>query len=169
MAPEPLRALTRALGRLAAWPLALLILFEEWGWEPLQRALVRLAHALGLQWLEGRIRALPSYPALALLLVPSLLLLPVKLAALWLIGHGHVAQGTLVVIAAKIAGTALVARIFTLTRDALLRLPWFAWIYGRWTGFKEQLLARVRASWPWRWARAMKRRWRTRWALWRRG
>jgi hypothetical protein len=163
-----LRELTRALGRLAAWPLALLILFEEWGWEPLQRALVRLGQALGLQWLEARIRALPPYAALALLVVPSLLLVPVKLLALWLIGQGHVVQGTLVIVAAKIVGTALVARIFTLTRDALLRLRWFAWLYGRWTGFKEMLLDRARATWPWRWARAMKRHWRMRWAAWRR-
>ena len=76
------RQLLRALGRLAAWPLALLILFEEWGWEPLQRGMVRLGHALGLQGLEARIRTLPPYAALAVFLVPSLLLLPVKLLAL---------------------------------------------------------------------------------------
>jgi hypothetical protein len=57
---------------------------------------------------------------------------------------------------------------FTLTRDALLRLAWFAWLYGRWTAFKDALLARARASWPWRWARATKRHWRLRWAAWRR-
>ena len=162
------RQLLRALGRLAAWPLALLILFEEWGWEPLQRGMVRLGHALGLQGLEARIRTLPPYAALAVFLVPSLLLLPVKLLALWLIAHGHAVEGMLVIVAAKIAGTALVARLFTLTRDALLRLAWFAYVYGRWTGFKEAMLERVRASWPWRWGRAMKRRWRMRWDAWRR-
>ena len=169
MARDLLRQLIRFLGRLAAWPLALLILFEEWGWEPLQRGMVRLGQALGLEGVEARIRKLPSYLALAVLVVPSLLLLPVKLLALWLISHGHVVEGTLVIIVAKVAGTALVARLFTLTRDALLRLNWFAYLYGRWTGFKEALLERVRASWPWRWARAMKRHWRMRWQAWRRG
>ncbi len=168
MERSPLRALARVLGRIAAWPLALLILFEEWGWEPLQRALVRLGEALHLQWLEARIRRLPPYPALVLLVVPSLLLFPVKLLALWLMGHGHVVQGALVIAAAKLVGTALMARLFLLTRDALLRLAWFATLYARWMAFKQALLERVRASWPWRWGRAMKRRWRMRWQAWRR-
>ncbi len=163
------RNLLKALLRLLSWPLALVILFEEWGWEPLQRAFVRLAHALGLQWLEARIRALPSYAALALFLLPTLLLLPVKLLALWLIGHGHLLWGTLVILAAKLTGTAVLARLFTLTRPALLRLAWFAGLYARWTGFKEALLAQVRASWPWRAGRVLKRRWQRRWQGWTRG
>lgn len=163
------RPLMRALGRLAAWPLALVILFEEWGWEPLQRGLVRLGQLLRLQWLEARIRALPPYAALALLVAPSALLLPVKLLALWLLARGHMVQGTLVIVAAKIVGTALLARLFLLTQPTLMRLAWFAALYTRWVAFKQMLLDRVRASWPWRWGRAMKRHWRRRWELWRRG
>ena len=37
-----------------------------------------------------------------------------------------------------------------------MQLHWFAWLYQRWMGFKEPLLTRVRASWPWRAARAIK-------------
>lgn len=158
-----LQRLGRALGRLASWPLALVILFEEWGWEPLQRALVRVAQALGLQRLEERIRSLPPYAALALFLLPTLMLLPVKLAALWLIGHGQVVAGTGVIVGAKVAGTAIVARLFTLTRAALMQLAWFALLYTRWTSWKDALLVQVRASWPWRWARVAKRNWRRRW------
>ncbi|GAB2606875.1 hypothetical protein GCM10027034_45250 [Ramlibacter solisilvae] len=160
----------QALGRLLAWPLALLILFEEWGWEPLQRALLRLAQALRLEWIEPRIRALPPYAALALFLLPTLLLLPVKLLALWLIGHQHALLGGAVIVTAKVAGTAVVARLFSLTQPALLRLDWFASLYLRWTAWKNALLAHVRASWPWRWGRAMKRQWQRRWRLfWRQG
>ena len=157
----------RWLARAASWPLALLILFEEWGWEPLQAALVRLGRWLGLAWLEARIRTLPPYAALASLLLPSLLLIPVKLAALWAIGHGHAVLGMLIIVAAKIGGTAVVARLFTLTKDTLLQLAWFANLYGRWARFKEGLLQQVRASWPWRAGRALKRQWRRRWELWR--
>jgi hypothetical protein len=168
-----LKTLLRMLARLASWPLALLILFEEWGWQPLQRALARLAERLHLQWLGEKIRALPPYAALALFLLPSVALLPVKLLALWLIGRGHVMLGAGVIVAAKIAGTAVVARLFTLTQPALMQLPWFASLYGRWTRWKDALLAQVRASWPWRWGRVLKRRsvrrWRRRWQLWRHG
>ena len=164
-----LQSLLRMLGRLASWPLALLILFEEWGWLPLQRALAWLGERLGLQWLEARIRTLPPSAALALFLLPSVLLLPVKLLALWLIGQGQVLLGTAVIVVAKIAGTALVARLFTLTQPALMQLAWFASLYTRWTRWKDALLAHVRASWPWRWGHVMKRRLQRRWQLWRHG
>jgi hypothetical protein len=164
-----LRELGKGSGRFASWPLALLILFEEWGWQPLQQAVAWLGARLGLQWLESRIRALPPYAALAVFLLPSLMLLPVKLLALWLIGNGHVVLGTAVIVAAKIAGTAVVARLFTLTQPALMRLGWFARLYGRWTAWKEALLAYVRASWPWRWGRVARRRWQRQWQLWRAG
>lgn len=162
--PQRLR---RFLEGLAGAVLALLILFEEWGWEPLQRLLARLGQWLHLQWLEDRVRRLPPYGALALFALPTLALLPVKLAALWLIGKGQVFAGAVVVILAKVVGTAVVARLYTLTAPALLRLAWFADLHGRWTAWKNGLLARVRASWPWRAGRVLKRRLRRRWQAWR--
>lgn len=163
----PRRGFLKALGRVASWPIGLLILFEEWGWEPLQRGLAWIGARLRLQWLGDAIERLPPYAALAVLVVPSILLFPVKLAALWLLAHGHMMLGTAVIVAAKVVGTAVIARLFTLTRPALLRLSWFAAVYGRWTVWKEAVLAYVRASWPWRWGQVMKRRWRRRWAIWR--
>ncbi|MBA2963010.1 MULTISPECIES: hypothetical protein [Ramlibacter] len=162
------RWLVNLLGWLLRWPLALLILFEEWGWEPLQHALVRLSERLRLRWLEPRIRALPPYPALALYAVPALLLLPVKLLALAAIGSGHVVLGAAVIVTAKVAGTAVLARLFTLTRPALMRLPWFARCYEGWTAWKEALLAQVRASATWQAARVMRRWLGLRWAALRR-
>ena len=150
--------LIRILKALFGWLLALLILFEEWGWEPLQRVLAWIGRWPGLRWIEGRIRALPPYGALAIFLLPTLLLIPVKLLALWLIGQGKVLAGTLVILTAKLVGTAIVARLFALTQPALLQLDWFAQLYARWTGWKDRLLAQVRASWPWRLGRVMKHR-----------
>jgi hypothetical protein len=157
----------RWLRRLLEALLALLILFEEWGWEPLQRALAWVARLPPLAWLERRVAALPPYAALAAFAVPTLLLLPVKLAALWLIGGGRAGLGLAVILVAKVAGTALVARLFQLTRPALMQLAWFARVYMRWTSWKEALLARVRASWAWRVGRVVKRRVAQRMARWR--
>jgi hypothetical protein len=153
----------RWLARLLQWPLALLILFEEWGWEPLQRLLARIGRWPGLRWLEARIQRLPPPAALALFLLPSLALLPVKLLALWLIGQGQAGLGLGVILAAKLVGTAVVARLFSLTQPALMQLAWFARLYTRWTGWKDALLAQVRASGPWRWGRALARRLRRAW------
>ena len=150
----------KLLLRCLLWPfkflLALLILFEEWGWEPLQRGLAAIGRWPGFRWIERRVRALPPYAALALFAVPALLLLPIKLAALWAIQRGHALLGVGVIVAAKLVGTAIVARLFTLTQPALMRLAWFARWHARWVGWKDQLLAWVRASAAWRWARAFK-------------
>jgi hypothetical protein len=158
-----LRWLRRALEAV----LALLILFEEWGWEPLQRMVARIARLPPLGWLERRVAALPPWAALAVFFLPALALLPIKLAALWLIGKGRAGLGLLVIVVAKLVGTAVVARLFQLTQPALMQMAWFARLYGRWATWKAALLARIRASWAWRVGRVAKRRWAQRIARWR--
>lgn len=159
--------LLRALVRV---PLALIILFEEWGWEPLQRVLAWIGDWPGLRWIERVIRRLPSWAALLVFAAPTVLLLPIKLVALWLMGHGHAAWGVGVVIAAKVIGTAVVARLFTLTKPALMRMAWFARLYARWSVWKEGLLAWVRASAVWqvsrRWSQRIKQEVRRRLRAW---
>ncbi|NRF69588.1 hypothetical protein HLB44_21525 [Aquincola sp. S2] len=160
-------ALLRGLRLVGSALLGLWILFEEWGWEPLQRALGWIGRLPLLRQLEAAITRLPPVAALLLFVLPSLLLLPVKLLALWLIAQGQALAGMAVIVIAKIVGTALVARIFFLTRPALMRLGWFARLYGRWTAWKEALLARIRASWAWRAGRVLKRGLQRRYARWR--
>lgn len=157
--PRPTRTWRWLLAPLQ-WALALLIIFEEWGWEPLQRVIARIGQWPGLRWVEAAVRRLPPYGALLLFVLPTLLLLPVKLAALWLIGEGHAIGGLATIAMAKLVGTAIVARLFTLTQPALMQLGWFAHLYTRWTGWKTQLLAQVHASAVWRNARALRLRWR---------
>jgi hypothetical protein len=155
------------LRRLFEALLALIILFEEWGWEPLRRALAWIARLPPLAWLERRIAALPPYAALAVFIGPTLLLLPVKLGALWLIGIGHAGLGLALIVMAKLVGTALLARLFQLTQPALMRLAWFASVYGRWMAWKQSIVTRIRASWAWRVGRVVKRRLAQRLARWR--
>ncbi|HEY1399511.1 hypothetical protein [Roseateles sp.] len=147
----PLRGMVRLV-------LALVILFEEWGWEPLQRAMAAIGRLPVLRQLEAVVRRLPPYAALVVFFLPGLMLLPIKLLALWLIGIGRPGLGLCVIVLAKVIGTAVVARIFALTQPALMSLPWFARLYGRWTVWKEGLLVWVRASAVWRSARAIKLR-----------
>lgn len=136
---------------------ALVLIFEEWGWAPLSNLIGRLARLPLWARMEALIAGLPPYAALVLYLVPVLLLLPVKLVALYWINAGHVALGLSVVMLAKVLGTAVAARLFTLTRPALMRLPWFARFYGHWKPWKDALMAQIKASAPWRTTQAMVR------------
>ena len=158
-------AVGRGLRHLAVGLLALLILFEEWGWEPLHRVLTWLGRLSTMRRVEAAITRLPPRAALAVLLLPTLGLVPVKLLALWLITQGAALTGLAVIVVAKVIGTAVLAWLFALTQPALMRMPWFAAGYRRWYAWKEALLAWVRASWAWRTGRAVKLRVR-RWVRW---
>jgi hypothetical protein len=128
---------------------ALILLFEEWGWEPLAALLAKLARLPLWAWVERHIAALPPWGAVAVFALPALALLPVKLLALFLIGRGHALMGLGVLLAAKVLGTALLARLFTLTQPALMRLDWFARWYPRWKAWKDGVIAQVRSSALW--------------------
>ncbi len=108
--------------------------------------------------LEALISRLPPYAALAVFALPTAILLPVKLVAMWLLAKGQVATATATFVAAKIASTALVARIFVLTRPSLMRIGWFARAYTWFMPWKDRLFAQIRASWVWRYGRMMKMR-----------
>jgi hypothetical protein len=151
-----LKLLLLPLRWLARLALALLILFEEWGWEPLRRAMGWLASRLPLRWLERGLARLPPSAALVVLVLPSLLIIPLKVAALWLIAQGKAWLGLGLIVAAKLVGTALLAWLFHLIQPALMRLAWFARLYARWMAWKAELLAWVRASAAWRGARALR-------------
>jgi hypothetical protein len=153
--------------RTASAPLVLLILFEEWGWEPLGRLMARIARLRAIARAERAISALPPVAALVAYALPWLLLLPLKVLALWLIGDGQALLGCAVVIIAKVLGTAVVARLFTLTKPALLRLAWFAALYGRWSAWKSATLRWVRESGVWHQAAAIRRSLRRHWEHWR--
>ncbi|MFZ3221306.1 MAG: hypothetical protein WA174_14815 [Rhodoferax sp.] len=144
------RWLTAAFNATLAPVLALLLIFEEWGWEPLARLMTRLARLPLWAHMEAWIARLPPYAALVVFAVPMLLLFPVKLLALYAISRGHAVLGLAVVLAAKVLGTAGVARLFTLTQPALMRLAWFARLYGRWKPWKDDLMQRFRATAAWR-------------------
>jgi hypothetical protein len=146
-----LRWLRAVLGFLVA----LIILFEEWGWEPLQAGIARLVRALRLDRLERRIARLPPYVALVLTFAPVLLAIPVKLAAVWLIAQGRALLGLVMIISVKVIGTAVLARLFALTRPTLMQLAWFARLHARWIGWKTALLVWVRSTPAWRWAHAL--------------
>ncbi|MDE2400049.1 MAG: hypothetical protein KGL90_00085 [Burkholderiales bacterium] len=129
--------------------IGLVLIFEEWGWEPLARLVARIGALPGLRWIESLIRALPPYGALALFAVPVLTLLPIKVLALYWLGHGHTVLGIGVIACAKVGGTAISARLFMLTKPTLMRLAWFARWLGRWITWKTRVVSQVKSSALW--------------------
>ena len=125
---------------------AIVILFEDWLWDDLLRLAAALGRLPGLRQIEQLIAALPPYGALAAFSLPSLLLVPVKLAAFWFIAHGRASLGLLTVVMAKIVGTALLARIYALTHTQLLRIAWFAALHARYVNFKMRVYAALKAT-----------------------
>ncbi len=128
---------------------ALLMFIEEVLWESAKRLMAVLGRLPLIHRIEGWISRLPPYGAAAVFLLPGLCLLPVKISALWLIAHGHALLGLQVIIAAKLAGTVLVARIFVLTKPQLMTLVWFAVLYALITRWRNTLYAWVKTSSTW--------------------
>ena len=147
-------AVRRAVWRTVRIPLlvlaAALLFFEEWGWRPLTEWAARLTRWPPLARIEARILQLGPRQSLALFLLPTVLLLPVKLLALWFIHRGDTGLGLVVIIVAKLLGTALVGRLFILTEPQLLQFAWFARGLGWWRMTKERVRAALQASPFWR-------------------
>ena len=161
-----LRELLRTAWLIARGPLiaalnvsaALILLFEEWGWRPLSELLARLAEFTPIAALERWIASLPPFAALLVFALPTTLLMPLKFVAVWLLSNGHFAAATLLFIGAKIASTALIARVFVLTKPSLMQIDWFAGAYNWFVPWKNALFAEIRSSWVWRYGRMLKTR-----------
>ncbi len=141
---------------------AMILFFEEWLWDKLTAGMAWVARLPVLHRLEARIASLPPYPAMAVFLLPGLLLLPVNIFAVWLTANGHALTGTAILIAAKLAGTAILARLFAVCRPSLLTVSWFRRLYEGLVRLKTRLYAAIRSMPAWmavvRWKNALKAR-----------
>jgi hypothetical protein len=146
---------------------ALLLLLEEWCWDVGARLGASLARWPLLAALERRVRLLPPWAALCLFVLPGLLLLPVKLLALMAIAHGHAISGVLTIVAAKLGGAVVVARLYALTLPTLLAVGWFARCHGWFMRLKNRWVGRLRASRAHREATELLRSMRRALAQWR--
>lgn len=135
------RALTTPFILLAAF----VLWFWEWLWDPLLHAMAWLGRLPVLRQIESAVARAPRYVALALFALPGLVLLPFKLAGLYFLAHGAPLAGLLTFLAAKVVGTALVARIFSLTRPQLLQIGWFARSHAAIIRFRTAIFARLHA------------------------
>ena len=128
---------------------ALFIFAEEWLWVRMTAAMAWVARWRVIQSLERWLARLPAGAAVACFFLPGLLLLPVKVAALFLIGRGHVISGVGVIVGAKVLGTAVVARLFSVCKPVLMGIGWFRAGHDWMLGVKESIYTKLRAMEAW--------------------
>jgi hypothetical protein len=137
------------LKRLLTPPLivlaALLMWIEEWLWEHLKVFTAWVARFPLFKWIERQIQRLPPYPTMAVFLLPGTVLFPIKLGAVWLMTHGYVLVGIGVIVAAKIVGTAVVARLYVICQPKLMTIGWFARLHDWLTATRDRLYSAIRA------------------------
>jgi hypothetical protein len=87
-----------------------------------------------LRRLRAWIRSLRPYPSLALFSIPVIMLEPVKPVAAYLAATGQMMSSVVTLIVGELLKLVLVERLFSLTRDKLMKIPAFVWAY---TKFRE--------------------------------
>ena len=100
-----------------------------------------VANHLVLRRLRAWIRSLRPYPSLALFSVPLIILEPVKPVAAYLAATGQIVSSAVTLIVGELLKLVLVERLFSLTRDKLMKIPAFAWAYARFRDAKAWLEA----------------------------
>ena len=128
---------------------ALLFLLEEWLWNVGARGMAQLAAWPPVKAIERRVQALAPSRALIVFALPFVLSLPVKLFGLFAIANGHLLWGTGIIVLAKLASTAALARIYALTGPSLLSVPWFAKWHARVGELQDRLMGRLHATAAW--------------------
>jgi uncharacterized membrane protein len=101
---------------------------------------------LPLRRLRGWIRSLPPYPSLALFSIPVIVLEPIKPIAAYLAATGQFLSGAVTFIVGELLKLVLVERLFSLTREKLMRIPAFARLYQ----WYSQTIAWLKATEAWR-------------------
>ena len=96
--------------------------------------------------LRNWIRSLPPYPSLALFSVPVIVLEPIKPIAAYLAATGQFLSGAVTLIFGELLKLVLVERLFSLTREKLMRIPAFARLYE----WYSQAMAWLKATNAWR-------------------
>jgi hypothetical protein len=115
--------------------LAIVFLVEAWVWQGCVAVGRQIIAFIPWIWLKAKIAAfiaiLPAPVALIIFLIPLAIVEPFKIVALWLIAVGHPILGALGWVVMQFAGVGLVAVAFDLTREKLLSMLWFVWVYEK--------------------------------------
>jgi hypothetical protein len=125
---------------------------------------VGMAAFARLPWIarfEAWLLTLPPYAALLAFGLPSLLILPIKIITVWFGLHGKYSLAVGTLIAAKVLGTAILARLYRILQPKLMAIPWFAWADTHFFLWRDRIYGFVKSLAAWRRAAALIERLRT--------
>jgi hypothetical protein len=158
------RHFKRAL-EIALVPFAAAIVFFE---QTLIRYLNEVTAAIAawppIARLEARLVRLPPYAALLTFVAPSVLILPIKVIALWFGMHGKYGLAIATLVSGKLLATAILARLYRILRPTLMVIPWFAWADTTFFAWRDRIYAFVRSLPAWQKMAAMVQQLRARMA-----
>lgn len=77
-----------------------------------------------------RIQQLGPYQSLALLLIPTCLVEPLKIVALFVAGEGHWVSSTAIIVGAYAVSLLIIERLFRAVKPKLMTLGWFASLWS---------------------------------------
>ena len=110
---------------------------------PLRRRLMALEARQGLAaWVGG----LNRYAALLLLLVPWLILEPLKPIGFLLFARHHRFSSVVLIVGSELIKLTLFEQVFDMAKPKLMSFGWFAWGYRHW----QESLAYLRSLPAWR-------------------
>ena len=89
--------------------------------------------------LRRRIQQLGPYQSMALLAVPTALVEPLKVTAVFVAGEGHWLAGTGLIVGAYLASLLVVHRLFKVVRPKLMMVSWFAKLWPRLTSLRHRI------------------------------
>lgn len=137
------------LKRLLTPPLivlaSLLIWCEESIWIWLKRVTSLIAMLPLIRWIETRIIRLPPWIMLAIFFLPLMLLFPLKILAVYWLTRGYWLASLMLIAAAKILGTAVVARMYVVCQPQLMSIAWFKWLHDLFTSTRDRMYAALHA------------------------
>jgi hypothetical protein len=132
---------------------ALWIMFEEWVWDGIMTVMAKIGRLKLINRFEAYLVEQNPYLLLSLFLFPFLIMIPAKIYGLYLVASGKVVRGISIFVLAKGIFTALVTRLFFVSKDKLMQIEAFAsgyyWIKDK----KEWLYAELNKLPAWQAAR----------------
>jgi hypothetical protein len=123
------------VSRPALFLLALAFLFESWIWERLVAAARWILDRIPWEEFRERARArFNQWPAIVSVLafgLPFLLVEAGTTVCVVMMALGHVLMGAAIYVGLKLALLTAVAFVFDLTKEKLMSLPWFVFLYEK--------------------------------------
>jgi len=146
----PIRRISRLIIIFLA---AIWMMFEDWVWDNILAVMERVGRLKAVVHVEAFIAKQSPYLLLSLFLFPFLIMVPAKIYGLYLIANGKILRGVAIFIAAKVLITALVTRLFTISKEKLLMIKPYAVFYHWFQDKKEWLYSELHKLPAWQTAR----------------